>query len=348
MTSRERLLCALQRGTPDRVPVAPWEMGNIEVDSELGQKLIDWTDILYSVGAGGGNAFLGQNARTYIEIRGDETITIYETPAGPLQSVETRTEQTAARTKFPCQTPQDADKMLSISYEPPVVDLSEYKQALAMIGERGLVILSIPDGVCWPAELFSPQDFCLLWAEAPDKMVELVEVATERLCYYYRVLCEAGVEAFRIVGGEYVSVQLGPQAYQVLVVEPDRRLVDVIHEYDGIAYFHNHGPITRYYDQILELGVDALDPLEAPPWGDCDMAEAKERIGEQICLVGNLDDMEVLGKYPTTKILEMGQRLIEQAGPDGFILGGTASGTYNEHAARNFIALAELSEQMAQ
>ncbi len=172
-------------------------------------------------------------------------------------------------------------------------------------------------------------------------------MATERLCCYYRQLCEAGVRGFWIFGPEYASVQLGPQAYQRLVVEPDRHLVDIIHEYDGIAYFHNHGPMTRYYDQLLQIGIDAVDPLEAPPWGDCDIAEAKRRIGHRICLVGNIDDMEVLNKLPAETVLPMGRELIEKAGPDGFILGGTASGTYTELAARNLIALAELSAQMA-
>ena len=87
--------------------------------------------------------------------------------------------------------------------------------------------------------------------------------------------------------------------------------------------------------------------MEEHPWGDCDRAEAKERIGDRSCLAGNLDDMEVLGKYPTDKVLEIGRELIEKAGPDGFILAGTASGIYTEQAARNFMALAELSEQMA-
>jgi uroporphyrinogen-III decarboxylase len=77
------------------------------------------------------------------------------------------------------------------------------------------------------------------------------------------------------------------------------------------------------------------------------MADAKKRIGGRVCLLGNLDDMEVLDKLPEEEIIRMGAKLIEEAGPDGFILGGTTSGTYGEHAAKNFIALAKLSESMA-
>jgi hypothetical protein len=54
-----------------------------------------------------------------------------------------------------------------------------------------------------------------------------------------------------------------------------------------------------------------------------------------------LDDMEVLDKLPTEEVVRRGLELVEKAGPDGFVLSGTASGIYGEHAARNFIALAE-------
>ncbi len=47
------------------------------------------------------------------------------------------------------------------------------------------------------------------------------------------------------------------------------------------------------------------------------------------------------------QLLEMGRELIEKAGPHAYILAGTSSGTYTDQAARSFIALAELSEQMA-
>jgi uroporphyrinogen-III decarboxylase len=93
------------------------------------------------------------------------------------------------------------------------------------------------------------------------------------------------------------------------------------------------------------LGIDALDPLEAPPWGDCDLGAAKRRIGGQVCLVGNLDDMEVLESRSREEVCQLGRQCLEQAGPDGFILGGTASGTYTQRGAHNFMALVEVARE---
>lgn len=345
MTSRERLLTALRLGTPDRVPVAPWGTARFGLDSEVGQRLLRETDLLYEVGPGS-DLLLGHDPPLTSEERGSETTTTYHTPSGPLTRVVRRTEITSASVKFPCAGAADVEKILDMPYQPPEVNLAPYVEAEEKVGDEGLTMIALVTGLCWVADLLSPEDFCLLWAEAPEVMERAVEVGTDRVCAWLERACPIGA-AFRLVGPEYASVQLGPRAYERLVVNMDRRLCEIIHRHGGIAHVHNHGPISGYYDLLLQVGMDSLDPLEAPPWGDCDLAEAKARIGHRICLVGNLDDMEVLGKWPRERILARGRALIAQAGPDGFILAGTSSGTYTEYAVENFIALRRLSEEMS-
>ncbi len=58
--------------------------------------------------------------------------------------------------------------------------------------------------------------------------------------------------------------------------------------------------------------------------------------------------MEVLEQWAEEAVRELGRRRIEEAGATGFILGGTASGTYTERAARSFIALVDVAEAMSQ
>lgn len=342
MTSRERLLTALRCGTPDRVPVGPFGLGALNHEGDVAKQLIRITDPFIPCGGGGADT-------RPIEHRteGDRTISILHTPKGDLRQVRRRTAKTSATVEFFCKTPQDAEKWLSLPYRPAEPDLTDFHGWRDRIGEEGLVMVGIGDGICLPAELFSPADFSLLWIDTPDLMRRLVRVAADRVNAWVEKLCKAGVDAFRIVGGEYASVQLGPQAFQELVVEPDRELCDIMRRYDAISYFHNHGPSTRYYEQFLRIGIDALDPLEAPPWGDCDLAEAKRHIGWDICMVGNLDDMEVLDKLPWEEIEPIAAERLSAAGPDAFVLGGTASGTYGERGARMFCNLVPLAEAMA-
>jgi hypothetical protein len=315
-------------------------MGRIDPDSALGQELIARTDILIDVGCGG-DPFLGKAATVRVEQAGDTTTIVYETPFGPLTRRIRRTAVTSATVEFAFRSPDDVEKFLSVPYEPPDVDLRRYLAWEERLGEEGLVLAGIGNAICLAAEWFSPEGLCLAWAEAPETLIRLTAVASERLNRHVERLCQAGVKAFRIVGGEYVSVQLGPRAFAQLITPFDTELIRTIHRYGAIAYYHNHGRVTAYLPALVALGMDALDPLEAPPWGDVDLRQARKIVGERLCLVGNLDDMEILNAEPTDVALRIARERVEAAGRRAFVLGGTASGTYTEQAARNFIALAE-------
>ena len=78
------------------------------------------------------------------------------------------------------------------------------------------------------------------------------------------------------------------------------------------------------------------------------MADAKRRTGDRVCIVGGLDDMEVLESLDQQTVKDMARKCIEAAGTDSYVLGGTASGTYTEKAARNFIALVDVAKEFAQ
>lgn len=351
MSSRERLMCSLHCGIPDRIPVSPQGLGTLDPNSPIAQKLIEETDIIMYSG-GGVDPFVANSLRSSTISDGDSTITIYQLPNTELRRATRRTEKTSACVEFPCKSQEDVEALLEIPYIPPTEEqiegaAREFLRTKDWLGDRGLCMYGIGDAICFPATWLSPEDLCILWHDLPDLISDMVRVANERLLLFVEELCKRGVDAFRIVGGEYASVQLGPKAFELLVKAPDTELVKVIHDYGALAYFHNHGPIMRYLEPIAEIGVDALDPLEEPPWGDCDIGEAKRILKGRVCLVGNLDDMEVLNKRPKDEVLRKGKELIEKAGPDGFVLSGTASGIYGEKAALNFLALAELVREIS-
>ena len=341
MTSRERILAAMRFEKVDRVPVSPWHFGKVDPDSPLGRELLRKTDLIQDTG-GGGDPILGKAAKSDREQQGDVAITTVRTPKGDLISKYRRTEITGATIEFFLKEPDDIEKMLSIPYEPPDFDLSAYANWRDRIGDEGLVLIGMPNGVAIPASWFSPEGFCLAWADAPDLVEKLTAVATDRLIDWVERLCREGVAGFRIVGGEYASVQLGPEGFRRLCVQYDRELVKAIHKYGAVAHYHNHGPVMRCLEHFAEIGMDSLDPLEAPPWGDCDLGEARRRLGDQVCFCGNLDDMEIVDKLPTEQVLAIARERLEAAGDKGFMLGGTTSGTFGEQGARNFIAMAEM------
>jgi len=340
MTSRQRLLAAIRFEKVDRVPVAPFTLGSLPEDSDIAKELIRKTDPFIQAGIPG-SPFWGAGAEAAVVEEGDTVTRTWTTPLGPLTQKHRRTEVTSADVEFLLKTPEDAERFLSVNYVPCDVDASAFHARKREIGEEGLVLAPIPDAVLLPATLLSPTDFCLWWLDYPDLLTELNSVASRRINDWARRLCEAGVDAFRIVGGEYASVELGPKGFDALVLEQDRELVHIMHSYGAIVYYHNHGPVMNYLSRFCDIGMDALDPLEAPPWGDADLRQARAACGQNVAFVGNLDDMEIIDKLPADEVIAIARERLDAAGDRGFILGGTASGTYTERGARNFIALAE-------
>ena len=346
MTSLERLRCALTGGQPDRVPVSPFGWGHVNPDSDLALEMLEKLDMILSVGAGG-NAFLGGSPPVEGRREGRDQITVYHTPRGDLRSVHRSTEITSATVEFACHDAADIEAILAMPYQPPEANADGYHQWVERVGEQALVMVGLGDAICWPATLLSPADLCLCWADCPGLVTELNNVAHERLMAHVENLCRLGVKAFRIVGGEYATTQLGPAGFEALCLEQDRELCALMRRYGAIAYYHNHGVVMRYLDLFRQVGMDAIDPFEGPPFGDADLAICREKLGD-ICIVGNLDDMEQYEQLPHDELRALARERLAATGSQARVLGGTASGTYTEPGARGFMALVEVAEEFGQ
>lgn len=342
MTSRERLLCAMTGGRPDRVPVAPFTMGVIDPESRIGCELIAGCDMLIDAGCGG-DPFLGRWDHIRRDTHGETVTVTIDTPKGPLTRSVWYGCYGMMTVEFPFKTFDDVDRYLSIPWDSPVVDPLPIATWRDRLGDEGVVLAGLPNAVCLAADWFSPEQFCLAWADAPDQVERLVATANERVMAHVEALCDLDeVDGFRIIGGEYVTTQLGPAAAERLLRPFDTELVKLIHRRGRLAYYHNHGPIMRYLPLLADLGIDALDPLEAAPGGDADLKEARQLVGERLCFVGNLDDMQVIETLPEAEVLAVAQERLDAGGDRAFVLGGTASGIYGERGAHIFLSMAQM------
>lgn len=344
MTSRERLLAAMRGEPVDRVPVSPHGFGRLDPAGDVARELVARTDPFISCWHGAdvfGGALVEQEWTT----EGNLTRCVTHTPGGDLTRTIKATDVARHTIEYPCKGPADLEAFLSAPWEPQPPDPSRYEELCERWGDDALITVGVPDGICLPAEWLSPEAFCLLRADAPDLLAHATAEGARRVEALVEAACAAGVGAFRIVGGEYASTQLGPDAFEELVVEHDRRLVDLMHRHGAVAYFHNHGPIMRYLEPIARIGVDFLDPLEMPPFADTDLERAREIIDGRYCIVGTFDDMEMLGKWPLDRVKAGVAERLDAYGTRGICLGGSASGTYGERAATAFMAMADAVEE---
>jgi hypothetical protein len=318
----------------------------LDRDGPLAAEVIARTDPWLGVGLGGpvvgGAAYPVEDRR-----QGNVLRRIVHAPGRDLVSTYTTTAQTTALTEALCKSMEDIEALLAIPYvaSHPVVEcFLDYKK---QVGQDGLAYATVDNGLCFPYDVLGPQYCNLLWAMEPEVIREMVALAAGRAYRFAEEACRGGVDCIRIIGGEYATELMGPRAWEELIVPFDGPLVEMIHSYGAIAHYHNHGHMRRVIEQIADLGIDSLDPVEQPPYGDLEMDEAMARIGDRVCPLGGLDDMEILETRPWAEIEPMAVDLLERVGTTGWMLGGTSSATWADAAARNFIALVEVAERYA-
>jgi len=346
MTSRQRMLAAIHHEPVDRVPVAPWGLGRLDPQGALAAELIARTDPWLEVGLGcdpvGGAAFPVEERRT-----GNLLQRTIHAPGRDLHATWTTTAQTTACTEYPCKSMEDIEALLAIPYVRPHPDISRFLAERERVGQDALLVMGVGDGLCYPNDMLGTEYCSYLWASEPEVIRRMVATAAERIFSVVEEACRGGVDVLRIVGGEYATQLMGRRAWEELVAPYDGPLVEMIHSHGGIAHYHNHGNMQRFLEEIAALKIDSLDPIEQPPYGDIQMSEAASRIGDRVCLVGGLDDMEILDTRPREEVLRLAEGILASIDQRGYMLGGTSSGIYGETAARNFIALVEVAARGA-
>jgi len=129
----------------------------------------------------------------------------------------------------------------------------------------------------------------------------------------YKYLLENDIgEVFFIVGAEFAGPPLvSPDKFNALSVRYVKDIVDLIREYGKKSIVHYHGNLYHVLKGMKEINPDGLHTIEAPPIGDCTIAQAREVLGNMI-LIGNLQ-YDDLRSMTTDEIDEAVKNIIEEA-----------------------------------
>ena len=350
MSSRERILTAIHLQEPDRVPCSPHlaPATILNMPAEEWRALLEQTDVTLSVSALGDTQIFGgqaliDNTRTVREA--DAIVTEIETPKGLLRSRQVRTEETRWVAEHMFKSVEDVDKVLSIPYTPPAFEVSEYEGWVERIGDQGFVALGMPSAFRFCLGFFGSQELYLMMADDADLVERLVATMNERLATYIETCCKKGVRSFWMGGSEHCGPGVvHPRTFRRMVTPYDKRIVSLMHDHGGVVNLHTHGKLKDILEDIAEIGVDVMSPIETGLRGDVTLAEVKARVGERICLKGNLDDMAFLALAPADEVRRAAEDCLAQAAEGGgYILSGTDAGIYRPEWVASFLVMAEVA-----
>lgn len=116
---------------------------------------------------------------------------------------------------------------------------------------------------------------------------DLFEFVLEVGIRFGKAQIDAGAELIGV--GDAAASLIGPALYQEYVWPFEKRLVDALHAAGGKVRLHICGNTRRILTDIGRLGCDIVDVDSAVP-----MSLAREKLGPDVALLGNLDPVRIL------------------------------------------------------
>ena len=328
MNSRERVLAALQREEPDRVPYC--ELG---IDRALAQRLVGWGEPESQAADLEANVYSIDEAKAIASFLQLDNITyVLRAPvyAHKKMGKDGRLFYGAGMIESEADLdmidlPDPYDDTLYIEAEAFARQKGEY--AACLVTRIGIFPTMLSMGI----ERFS----IALYENRPfietilDRYCDWAAVVAERVCQLgFDVFISTDDMAFK--SAPYFS----PAVFRKLVLPRYRRVAPKI----SLPWvIHSDGNMMPFLEDLVSLGIAGLHPLEK---GAMDIAAVKRSHGNRICVLGNVD-LNILGMGTPEDVDRAVRDLIRDVGPGGGYIVTSGNSLAGYLKPENVVAMSE-------
>jgi uroporphyrinogen decarboxylase len=150
----------------------------------------------------------------------------------------------------------------------------------------------------------------------PELIEERFRYTTDYVKTIFKAFRDCGARIFLEAGDIAYSngPMMHPKYFYKYVLPRYQEVAETVHEWGGKIMFHTDGDINSLLDFIVECKFDGLQCLE-PPLVDPDYV--KKKIGNMICLSGNIDTRHVLVKGTKQEVVSATKTAINALAPNG-------------------------------
>ena len=359
MTSRERMLIALDRGIPDRMPVTIHQWQDYHLNTFMGG--VSDIEAFRAVGLDAAITIWDANeekttpqwqiADKKVRLGPTQWIIDYTitTPDGVLTRKDESNEYTTWTVEYLIKRPED---MRIVKEYLPVPKLNHeiVKEKKRNLGEHGILRGLVFGEQAGPwqhaASLFGVEPLILATYDNPDWVHELLDALTEKkLKFIEESLASADFDLIEMGGGAASSTVISPKIFEDYCLPYDKKLHDALHAVGHKVVYHTCGGMMAILDLIVKNGCDASETLSPPGvGGDAVTQEIKRRIGGKVCLIGGMDQINMLTNGTPEEVRRETHRLCETLGPGGgYIL--SASDHFFHAPVENLKAFAQAGHE---
>ncbi|KAA3654999.1 MAG: hypothetical protein DWQ04_33885 [Chloroflexi bacterium] len=329
MTSRERVLAAIQRQEPDRIPTFEWDIDPGLINSMTGggsyEDFIEKFD-LDAVMCG----------PDYIKKPLDNGYLLDEW--GVTRSIGHEAYAMAMDEFSPIKTMADLEK-----WEPPDPYASHrfdtMKERVKRFKGKRAIFVQLRDVWSNPRDLIGYEQLFMKCGLEPDLVEGVVEKSINQSIKLVEIAAELGAEV--VMSGDDIAdnrrTMISPRMWRKLFLPHFRRWTQAIHD-NGLYYWkHTDGNITAVLDDFVDAGIDGIDPID--PLANMDLATVKDKYGDQVAIKGNVDCAFLLVEGTKEEVVESVKNCIRIAGPGGGYACSTSNSVHSGVRPELYIAM---------
>jgi uroporphyrinogen-III decarboxylase len=164
--------------------------------------------------------------------------------------------------------------------------------------------------------LLGTDEFLMATLLDPDRAGRVLDIITDYQLQLTESLVRSGVSGVRFTDdwGMQSALFLAPEQWRLLVKPRLKRLFDVVKRSGGFVFQHSCGHIEEIVADLVEIGVDVLDPCQ--PRAN-DILRWKRDFGSRLSFMGGLDTQGYLSFGEPPEVERQVMAVVEIMGKGG-------------------------------
>jgi len=342
MNGYERMMTALRREQPDRVPVVAAAVSQNVMDGMFGAGT-NYLDFIEKVDADG-LLISGQDGQI-AEWRDSNQ---FRDEWGVIWQVSDVQKLTYPRVGSPIEPPIRSESDLDAYHPPDMTDERRWEWLKAAVerfkGEKAIIFM---DFEAWRISycLRGMTQLLMDLALNPAFAKRLLDMVAVKRCESIRIAFELGADIL-MTADDYAfktSTLMSPAHFDEFILPYIREKAELAHELGAPYIKHSDGNLWSTLDKLVEAGVDCVDPLE--PVAGMDIGDVKEKYGDRIALEGNVDVSMLLPYGTPEEVEEAVKETIAKAAPGGGFILRDSNAIHESVSPMNYRAMLEANRR---
>lgn len=173
---------------------------------------------------------------------------------------------------------------------------------------------------CWQdlACLYGIENLIIESYDDPQWVKEFLGILQKRKLGFVESLNGVNYDILELGGGDASTTVISPAIFNEFVAPFDAPIIEKVREKGIRVVYHTCGGMMPILEDIAAMNPNAMETFTPPDMGgDVDLAKAKKRIGDRVCMIGGFDQFHFFTKCTEEQTRAEVRRCFEAAGEGG-------------------------------